>query len=73
MSQRETYKGAEVSGDDGTAIQVEELVRYANNQWTGHFRLTREYELPDGRRVVFNRRIRVKASEQIGRRPARVG
>jgi hypothetical protein len=44
------------------------LTRQRSGSWAFLLRLNGEVTLPDGRIVAINRRIRVKATEQIGRK-----
>jgi hypothetical protein len=52
-------------------IVVEGLSRQANGLWTFHIRSEGGVEIDDGRRVLLNRHIAARATEQLGRRRSR--
>lgn len=69
----ETFEAGQLAGVSGDSLpKVERVKRHANSSWTMYFRLNGEVELPDGRRVVINRRVAARATEQLGRRPRRM-
>ena len=47
-----------------------QLVRQANGEWGVEFDISFTLVLRDGREVIVDKRVNVKANEQRGRRPA---
>lgn len=68
----EEYTGEQLSAVAGESMPtVERLNRLKSGSWSFRFRLAGEVTLPDGRIVAVHKRVRVRATEQIGRKPAR--
>ncbi len=67
--EREQYGVSHLRRVSGTHMpEVVKVTRQSNGDWGFDFRISGEAELPDGRVIEVNRRVRVRANCQIGRR-----
>lgn len=66
----ETIEAASLT-KSSLALVLDRLIRQPNGDWYAHVRVVGDAALPDGREVVFNRRLSARAAEQIGRKPRR--
>ena len=66
---RENFNANQLTGGGTLTATVTRLVRQSDGGWTYHVAIKGHSSLPDGRAVAINRRVRVRASQQFGRKP----